>query len=101
MNMPGFSAETSLYETNVQYHAANQHEQVLSGIVTQFTIVTPFSPSLPTSASRPVSPWHKYVFEPFCRVKRQQFLDLYTGQWIELCVKVCSDGSAMPIPCED
>jgi hypothetical protein len=48
--MPGFAADTSLYKTDEQYHAAN-HREHSRGIVqaAQFAIRTPFSPSLPTS----------------------------------------------------
>jgi hypothetical protein len=102
MNMPGFTAEISLYQTNVQYHAAHQREHA-SGIVhpAQFAIFTPFDPSLPTSLFRPVPPWYTDVFEPFCRVERTEFYDFEKMKVIALCEKVCSDGSRMPMPCED
>ena len=99
INIPGFTAEASMYKTNGQYHAANQPEHA-SGIVRPaFGHAIPFSPFLPKSPYRPVSPWHKYVFEPFCREERKKYLDLDAGRWIELCFKVCSDGSITPIRC--
>jgi hypothetical protein len=59
MNMPGFTAETSLYKTNVQYNAANQREHA-SGIVhlAQFDIFTPLLHS-------PVVPLCKYRYRCF------------------------------------
>jgi hypothetical protein len=103
MNLPAFTAAASLYKAKVQYHAANSREDA-RGIVhpAKFAIRTPFSPSLPTTVSRRLPPWHKDVVEPLCRVITvEEVRDPATGAVVAaVCEKVCSDGSVLPWPCQ-
>jgi hypothetical protein len=92
MNMPGFTAEASLHRTNVHYHALNEQRQA-GGIVHPAQFESPF---WVTSPSRPVPPWYKYVFTPFCRVKIKKAVDWKTRKDVELCEMHCPDGSVWP-----
>jgi hypothetical protein len=102
MNMPGFTAETSLYKTKVNYHAPRQQEQA-GGLVhpAMPNILTP-RPAVPPPLDRPVPWWYPYVIKPLCRVIIKEYgEDPLTGEPIaELCEKHCSDGSVRPWPCK-
>jgi hypothetical protein len=83
MNVPGFTAETSLYARGGQFHVTRRQEHATGTVRAQYEIFTPYAPPVRTYVTRPLS----RVFEPLCRT-----VIIYNGG-IRLCQVICSDGS--------
>lgn len=96
MNMPGYTAGASLYNTTGLYHAVSQAELFRSGKVYPAQLFAgPVQGAWPTM-SLPKPLWHGEVFEPFCTKHFIYVTDWETKTVRKLCYKKCADGVSRP-----